>query len=78
MRQKPKVCVGEGCSAHGDEVSPVHVTDRAAQFLDELPDFGAEQGAWIQLSCDMKPSEFMGPRGSALKVLSVIELDNRC
>lgn len=56
MRQKPKVCVGEGCSAHGEEGSPVRVTDRAAQFLDELPDFGAERGAWIQLSCDMKPT----------------------
>lgn len=56
MRQKPKVCVGEGCSAHGEEASPVRITDRAAQFLDELPDFGAERGAWIQLSCDMKPT----------------------
>ncbi|XP_072297191.1 uncharacterized protein [Eucyclogobius newberryi] len=56
MRQKPKVCVGEGCGAHGEDVSPVRVTDRAAQFLDEFPDFGAERGAWIQLNCDMKPT----------------------
>lgn len=56
MRHKPKVCVGEGCSAHSEDISPVRVTDRAAQFLDELPDFGAERGAWIQLSCDMKPT----------------------
>lgn len=60
MRQKPtKPCVGDGCGSHGDDgrgnTSPVHVTDRAAQFLDELPDFGSERGAWIQLTCDMKP-----------------------
>lgn len=63
MRHKPKPCVGDGCgSPQGDDgrgtsASPVHVTDRAAQFLDELPDFGSERGAWIQLTCDMKPGE---------------------
>lgn len=63
MRQKPKPCVGDGCGAHGGDdgrgnPSPVHVTDRAAQFLDELPDFGSERGAWIQLTCDMKPGPY--------------------
>uniref|UniRef100_A0A3Q3A1R3 Si:ch211-252f13.5 n=1 Tax=Kryptolebias marmoratus TaxID=37003 RepID=A0A3Q3A1R3_KRYMA len=61
MRQKQKPCGREGCSAHaGDDASrgpsPVHVTDRAAQYLDEVPDFGSERGAWIQLACDIKPS----------------------
>ncbi|KAJ0011840.1 hypothetical protein NQD34_012815 [Periophthalmus magnuspinnatus] len=65
MRQKPKVCVGEGCSAH-EELSPVRVTDRAAQFLEEFPDFGAERGAWIQLNCDMKPSGNEVPSEDAL------------
>lgn len=63
MRQKPKPCVGDGCVAHGGDdgrgnSSPVHVTDRAAQFLDELPDIGSERGAWIQLTCDMKPGQY--------------------
>lgn len=67
MRQKPKPCVGDGCVTHaGDEgrghSSPVHVTDRAAQFLDELPDFGSERGAWIQLTCDMKPGQYQPER----------------
>lgn len=64
MRQKPKSCAGEGCGAHGEDdggrgnASPVHVRDRAAQFLDEFPDFGSERGAWIQLTCDMKPGQY--------------------
>uniref|UniRef100_A0A3B5BCU4 Si:ch211-252f13.5 n=1 Tax=Stegastes partitus TaxID=144197 RepID=A0A3B5BCU4_9TELE len=61
MRQKHKPCIGDGCAAHaGDDArghsSPVHVTDRAAQFLDEFPEFGSERGAFIQLTCDMKPT----------------------
>lgn len=56
MRHKPKPCVGNGCGAHAEELgrggaAPVHVRDRAAQFLNE---FGSEPGAWIQLTCDMK------------------------
>nr|XP_046265358.1 uncharacterized protein si:ch211-252f13.5 [Scatophagus argus] len=71
MRQKPKPCVGDGCGAHGGDdgrgnSSPVHVTDRAAQFLDELPDFGSERGAWIQLTCDMKPGTNEVPSEDAL------------
>lgn len=61
MRHKPRPCVGDGCGSQGDDgrgtTSPVHVTDRAAQFLDELPDSGSERGAWIQLTCDMKPGQ---------------------
>lgn len=63
MRQRNgKLCVGDGCSTQGDDgrgsASPVHVTDRAAQFLDELPDLGSQRGAWIQLTCDMKPGGY--------------------
>lgn len=62
MRHKPKPCVGDGCGAHTEEggrgaAAPVHVRDRAAQFLEEIADFGSERGAWIQLTCDMKPGE---------------------
>lgn len=65
----PRECKGIGCKlplrmrqkAQGGEDgkgNPVHVTDRAAQFLDEFPDFGSERGAWIQLTCDMKPGQY--------------------
>ncbi|KAK2822034.1 hypothetical protein Q5P01_022099 [Channa striata] len=71
MSQKPKACSGDGCDAHvGDErrgsSSPVHVTDRAAQFLDELPDFGSERGTLIQLTCDIKPGTNELPSEDAL------------
>ncbi|GAA6222452.1 uncharacterized protein LOC108883869 [Lates japonicus] len=71
MRQTPKSCVGDGCGPHaGDDgrgnSSPVRVTDRAAQFLDELPDFGSERGASIQLTCDMKPGTNEVPSEDAL------------
>uniref|UniRef100_A0A3P9N223 Si:ch211-252f13.5 n=1 Tax=Poecilia reticulata TaxID=8081 RepID=A0A3P9N223_POERE len=61
VSQKQQPCVGSGCRTHaGDDgrrdSSPVQATDRAAQFLGELPDFGLDRGAWIQLACDMKPS----------------------
>uniref|UniRef100_A0A3B3VC86 Si:ch211-252f13.5 n=1 Tax=Poecilia latipinna TaxID=48699 RepID=A0A3B3VC86_9TELE len=61
VSQKQQPCVGSGCRMHaGDDgrrdSSPVQATDRAAQFLGELPDFGLDRGAWIQLACDMKPS----------------------
>lgn len=63
MRHKPKACVGNGCGAHAEEVgrggtAPVHVRDRAAQFLSEFADFGSEPGAWLQLTCDMKPGQW--------------------
>lgn len=62
MLQKPKPCAGDGCDPHGGDdrrsgTSPVHVRDRAAQFLDELPDYGSERGASIQLTCDIKPGQ---------------------
>ncbi|KAM3603838.1 uncharacterized protein V6R79_002865 [Siganus canaliculatus] len=67
MRQKPKPCVGDGCGEDGrGSSSPVHVTDRAAQFLDELQDFGSEHGAWIQMTCDMKPGTNEVPSEDAL------------
>ncbi|XP_068197072.1 uncharacterized protein [Antennarius striatus] len=50
----PQLCGGGGCGARAG-YAPVHVTDRGAQFLHELPVSGAERGAWIQLTCDMKP-----------------------
>lgn len=61
-QQKPKSCVGEGCGARGGaprggSSPPAHVTERAAQFLDELPDVGSEGGTWIQLTCDLKPGQ---------------------
>ncbi|CAL8280962.1 unnamed protein product [Lota lota] len=62
MRQKPKPCVGDGCGSIGADEgranpSPVHVTDRAAQFLGDLADSGATTSSalGIQLTCDMKP-----------------------
>ncbi|XP_078790892.1 uncharacterized protein LOC105356179 isoform X2 [Oryzias latipes] len=71
MRQKQKPCVGEECGtqARGDGrggSSPVQVTDRAAQFLDELQDFGSDNGAFIQLTCDMKPGSNEVPSEDAL------------
>ncbi|XP_035489440.2 uncharacterized protein si:ch211-252f13.5 [Scophthalmus maximus] len=71
MRQMPKPCAGDGCAPHGGDdgrgnPSPVHVTDRAAQYLDELPDLGSERGAWIQLTCDMKPGNNELPSEDAL------------
>lgn len=61
---KPGSCVGDGCAglvgdaARGRNSGPVHVTERAAQSLDEFPDFGSERGAFIQLACDMKPGQY--------------------
>lgn len=61
---KPGSCVGDGCAglvgdaARGRSSGPVHVTERAAQSLDEFPDFGSERGAFIQLACDMKPGQY--------------------
>lgn len=62
MRPKPKPCVGGGCGAPSEEggrgaAAPVHVRDRAEQFLEDFADFGSERGAWIQLTCDMKPGQ---------------------
>ncbi|XP_061924793.1 uncharacterized protein LOC133664301 [Entelurus aequoreus] len=57
-------CKGNGCKPHQakpcvgcgtqkgieGKTSPVHVRDRAAQFMEER----SERGAWIQMTCDMK------------------------
>lgn len=65
-----RFCVGDGCPAAPEEESvprtagqlpPVHVSDRAAQFLADFPDFGHSSpelgGAslGVQLTCDIKP-----------------------
>ncbi|CAG5897079.1 unnamed protein product, partial [Menidia menidia] len=71
MRQKQTPCLGEGCVDQAADPgrgnsSPVHVTDRAAQFLGELPDLTSDRGAWIQLTCDMKPGSNEVPSEDAL------------
>lgn len=66
LRIRPKAravaCVGEGCLAGSEEsVPPLHLSDRAAQFLGDFPEFGypsSELGAaplGVQLTCDIKP-----------------------
>lgn len=64
-KPRPKYCVGEGCQADdaaaSSQPSPVHMPDRAAQFLGEFPEFGypaSELGSaplGVQLTCDIKP-----------------------
>ncbi|XP_023190700.1 uncharacterized protein LOC111608802 [Xiphophorus maculatus] len=71
QQQQQQQCVGSGCRTHaGDDgrrdSSPVQATDRAAQFLGELPDFGLDRGAWIQLACDMMPGSNEVPSEDAL------------
>ncbi|TNM98020.1 hypothetical protein fugu_014266 [Takifugu bimaculatus] len=82
MRHKPKPCVGDGCGAHAEEggrgaAAPVHVRDRAAQFLDEFADFGSERGAWIQLTCDMKPGANDVPSEDALVLQLQLSKDQK-
>lgn len=70
IRTKPRrSCVGEGCPAASEEsvfsaagqLPPVHLPDRAAQFLSDFPEFGypsPEVGGaplGVQLTCDIKP-----------------------
>lgn len=72
IRPKPraKSCVGEGCltaseesvsSAAASQLPPVHLSDRAAQFLGDFPELGypsPELGGaplGVQLTCDIKP-----------------------
>lgn len=60
-----KPCVGEGCVAVAEEsvssLPPVHLSDRAAQFLGDFPELGypsPEVGGaplGVQLTCDIKP-----------------------
>lgn len=59
---KPRPCAGDGCVLGTSQPHPIHVADRAAQFLGEFPDIGypaSESGAplGVQLTCDIKPGE---------------------
>lgn len=62
IRNKPRVrpCPPDGCGPGSDD-APIHVPDRAAQFLGEFPDIGypsSELGGaplGVQLTCDIKP-----------------------
>ncbi|XP_019958732.2 uncharacterized protein nell3 [Paralichthys olivaceus] len=76
-KARAKSCVGEGCLAASEEsVSsqrpPVHLSDRAAQFLGDFPEFGyssSELGGaplGVQLTCDIKPGENEVPSEDAL------------
>ncbi|XP_066574180.1 uncharacterized protein nell3 [Amia ocellicauda] len=76
LRPRPRPCVGETCpsgpeDAHG-QPTLVHMPDRAAQFLQEFPDFGypaSEVGGsplGVQLTCDIKPGENEVPSEDAL------------
>lgn len=70
IRPRTRVCVGEGCVE--DYSHPVHVSDRAAQFLGDFPEFGHQApelgGAplGVQLTCDIKPGENEVPSEDAL------------
>ncbi|KAM4534483.1 uncharacterized protein nell3 [Odontesthes bonariensis] len=83
LRIRPKArgrsCVGEGCPAAEESVSsaagqppPVYLSDRAAQFLADFPEFGhpsSELGGaplGVQLTCDIKPGENEVPSEDAL------------
>ncbi|KAM8881162.1 uncharacterized protein nell3 [Synchiropus picturatus] len=77
IRPKPRgrTCLGEGCGAGSEERAqfpPVHLSDRAAQFLGDFPEFGnpsPELGAaalGVQLTCDIKPGENEVPSEDAL------------
>lgn len=68
-KARTKSCVGDGCLAGSEEsvssaasqLPPVHLSDRAAQFLGDFPEFGypsSELGGaplGVQLTCDIKP-----------------------
>ncbi|XP_061569563.1 uncharacterized protein nell3 [Cololabis saira] len=80
IRAKPRgsrSCVGDGCAPVPEEESappdPVRVSDRAAQFLADFPEFGSypspELGGaplGVQLTCDIKPGENEVPSEDAL------------
>lgn len=68
-RTRARSCVGEGCVSSTapedrDYSHPVHMSDRAAQFLGDFPEFGypsPELGSaplGVQLTCDIKPGLF--------------------
>ncbi|XP_049421694.1 uncharacterized protein nell3 isoform X2 [Epinephelus fuscoguttatus] len=79
LRIRPKArlaksCVGEGCSSEesASQLPPVHLSDRAAQFLGDFPELGypsSELGSaplGVQLTCDIKPGENEVPSEDAL------------
>ncbi|XP_039983570.1 uncharacterized protein nell3 [Xiphias gladius] len=81
-KARSKSCVGEGCLAGSEEsassaasqLPPVHLSDRAAQFLGDFPEFGYPSPAvelggaplGVQLTCDIKPGENEVPSEDAL------------
>lgn len=72
-KARAKSCVGDGCvAAPEDQLPPVHLSDRAAQFLGDFPEFGypsSELGGaplGVQLTCDIKPGENEVPSEDAL------------
>ncbi|XP_056440684.1 uncharacterized protein nell3 [Gadus chalcogrammus] len=72
LQPRPKPCVGDACLAGSEEGQPVHLRDRAAQFMGEMPEFGypsSELGGaplGVQLTCDIKPGENEVPSEDAL------------
>jgi len=63
-RPKPPCAAGDACPAAGyEDGQPVHLRDRAAQFMGEFPEFGypsSELGGaplGVQLTCDIKPGD---------------------
>lgn len=92
LRVRPKAraksCVGEGCLAASEEsvssaaaaasqLPPVHLSDRAAQFLGDFPEFGypsPELGGaplGVQLTCDIKPG-LLSSSSVSSKILTVV------
>ncbi|TNN57163.1 hypothetical protein EYF80_032593 [Liparis tanakae] len=69
-RARAKSCAGEGCAS--EELPPVLLSDRAAQFLGDFPELGypsSEVGGaalGVQLTCDIKPGENEVPSEDAL------------
>lgn len=92
IRPKPraKSCAGEGCvtaseesvssssssAAAASQLPPVHLSDRAAQFLGDFPELGypsPELGGaplGVQLTCDIKP----GLLSSSIFIAVVLQL----
>lgn len=62
-RVRARSCAGDGCSSEesASQLPPVHLSDRAAQFLGDFPELGypsSELGGaplGVQLTCDIKP-----------------------
>ncbi|XP_061821146.1 uncharacterized protein nell3 [Nerophis lumbriciformis] len=81
-RVRARACVGEGCSdgaaseesspPGAEQLHPVHLADRAAQFLGDFPEFGhpspevVGSPLGVQLTCDVKPGENEVPSEDAL------------